>query len=346
MLRRGPGVARSGRRAAPRRAGSAAGSRRGRRRSGRACRAGRARAAAPGWLVGADRARRRRRGRRGAKRWSRSSGVSRSARASAADRLLRGPRAAPLLEPRVEVGRHVRERGDLLAAQARRRGGAPRREADVVGLQRLAAAAQEVGEAVAVHVPSMRSARRRYPGTACPWIRRALVNRAGADHPVTHDHATTLPGGTFALAGDLTVTRMGYGAMQLAGPRVFGPPADRDEAHRRPARGGGARHHPHRHLRLLRPARHQRDHPRGAAPLPRGPAHRHQGRRLPRRRGRLARRPARPSELRQAVHDNLEHLGLDALDVVNLRMGGFAGPRAGLDRRAVRRAGRAAASRG
>ena len=40
----------------------------------------------------------------------------------------------------------------------------------------------------------------------------------------------TLPGGTFTLAEDLTVTRMGYGAMQLAGPHVFGPPADRDAA--------------------------------------------------------------------------------------------------------------------
>jgi len=42
--------------------------------------------------------------------------------------------------------------------------------------------------------------------------------------------ATTLPGGTFSMAGDLTVTRMGYGAMQLAGPGVFGPPKDRDAA--------------------------------------------------------------------------------------------------------------------
>src|SRR3954470_5755980 len=41
---------------------------------------------------------------------------------------------------------------------------------------------------------------------------------------------TTLPGGTFTLADDLTVTRMGYGAMQLAGPHVFGPPRDRDAA--------------------------------------------------------------------------------------------------------------------
>jgi hypothetical protein len=38
--------------------------------------------------------------------------------------------------------------------------------------------------------------------------------------------STTLPGGTFKLADDLILTRMGYGAMQLAGPHVFGPPKD------------------------------------------------------------------------------------------------------------------------
>ena len=40
----------------------------------------------------------------------------------------------------------------------------------------------------------------------------------------------TLPGGTFTMAPGLTVTRVGYGAMQLAGPGVFGPPADHDAA--------------------------------------------------------------------------------------------------------------------
>jgi pyridoxine 4-dehydrogenase len=39
--------------------------------------------------------------------------------------------------------------------------------------------------------------------------------------------AAPLPGGMFSMAANLTVSRMGYGAMQLAGPRVFGPPADR-----------------------------------------------------------------------------------------------------------------------
>src|SRR6202162_6149048 len=42
--------------------------------------------------------------------------------------------------------------------------------------------------------------------------------------------STTLLGGTFKLADELILTRMGYGAMQLAGPLVFGPPADHDGA--------------------------------------------------------------------------------------------------------------------
>jgi hypothetical protein len=42
--------------------------------------------------------------------------------------------------------------------------------------------------------------------------------------------STTLPGGTFKVADDLILTRMGYGAMQLAGPHVFGPPKDHDGA--------------------------------------------------------------------------------------------------------------------
>jgi len=40
----------------------------------------------------------------------------------------------------------------------------------------------------------------------------------------------SLPGGTFTLTEDLTVERMGYGAMQLAGRHVFGPPRDRNAA--------------------------------------------------------------------------------------------------------------------
>ena len=47
-----------------------------------------------------------------------------------------------------------------------------------------------------------------------------------------HMTSTNLPGGTFKLADDLVLTRVGYGAMQLAGPHVFGPPADHDGASR------------------------------------------------------------------------------------------------------------------
>jgi hypothetical protein len=55
--------------------------------------------------------------------------------------------------------------------------------------------------------------------------------------------ARTLPGGTFSTAEDLAIPRMGYGAMQLAGPGVFGPQGPR-RGRGRAARGGGARHHP------------------------------------------------------------------------------------------------------
>jgi pyridoxine 4-dehydrogenase len=42
--------------------------------------------------------------------------------------------------------------------------------------------------------------------------------------------ADSVPGGSLELAGDLVISRMGFGAMQLAGPGVFGPPRDRDRA--------------------------------------------------------------------------------------------------------------------
>ena len=84
------------------------------------------------------------------------------------DRRLRGSRAAPLLDPRVEVGRHVGELGDLLAAQAGGAAAAPGGQADVVGLQRFAAAAEEVGEVFAVHQSSMRPRPRRSQGRPVP----------------------------------------------------------------------------------------------------------------------------------------------------------------------------------
>jgi aryl-alcohol dehydrogenase-like predicted oxidoreductase len=140
--------------------------------------------------------------------------------------------------------------------------------------------------------------------------------------------ATTLPGGTFTLAGDLTVTRMGYGAMQLAGPHVFGPPKDRDAAIAvlREAVQLGMTHidtsdyyGPHVTNQIIKEALH---------PYP-GSLH------IVTKVGAL--RDAEggwpqalaPDQLRQAVHDNLDNLGLDALDVVNLRVGGLDSPTPG-----------------
>lgn len=136
-----------------------------------------------------------------------------------------------------------------------------------------------------------------------------------------------LPGGTWSL-GDLTVTRFGYGAMQLAGPGVMGPPADHDDALAvlREAVELGITHidtagayGPRVTNRLIREALHP--FPAALHIVTKVGAERDaQGGWPPSR---------RPEELRRAVHENLEDLGLDALDVVNLRLGDAQGPRPG-----------------
>ncbi len=138
----------------------------------------------------------------------------------------------------------------------------------------------------------------------------------------------TLPGGTFRLADDLTVTRMGYGAMQLAGPHVFGPPADRDAAVEvvREAVRLGITHidtsdfyGPYVTNEIIKEALHP--YPESVHIVTKVGALRDGDGGWP---------PAlAPDELRQAVHDNLEHLALDSLDVVNLRVGGFDSPTPG-----------------
>jgi len=138
---------------------------------------------------------------------------------------------------------------------------------------------------------------------------------------------TSLPGGTYQL-GDLEVTRMGYGAMQLAGPHVFGPPKDRDEAVAvlREVVELGINHidtsdyyGPHVTNEIIREA---------LAPYP---ADLHIVTKVGARRDDQGGWPqARsPQELRQQVHDNLERLGVDAIDVVNLRLGGMDAPEPG-----------------
>lgn len=129
-----------------------------------------------------------------------------------------------------------------------------------------------------------------------------------------------LPGGTFTMADDLTVTRVGYGAMQLAGPHVFGPPADRAEAVAvlRTAVELGITHldtadfyGPHVTNEIIREALYP--YPEDLRIVTKVGAVRDAEGGWPRAR--------RPEQLRQAVHDNLKNLGVDVLDVVNLRMG-------------------------
>jgi aryl-alcohol dehydrogenase-like predicted oxidoreductase len=139
---------------------------------------------------------------------------------------------------------------------------------------------------------------------------------------------TTLAGGTYPLAGDLTVTRMGYGAMQLAGPHVFGPPADRDAAVAvlREAVDLGITHidtsdfyGPHVTNEIITEALHP--YPEDLHIVTKvGSVRDDEG---------GWNKALAPEQLRQAVHDNLDHLGLDTLDVVNLRVGGFDRPEPG-----------------
>ncbi|WP_213814276.1 oxidoreductase [Glaciihabitans sp. dw_435] len=135
----------------------------------------------------------------------------------------------------------------------------------------------------------------------------------------------TLPGGTFTLADDLTVTRMGYGAMQLAGPNVFGPPADHDGALDvlRAVINAGITHidtadfyGPFVTNQLIKEALH---------PYP-------SDLRIVTKVGSVRDdagawvHNVEATSLREQVLGNITHLGVDALDLVNLRVGGFDSP--------------------
>ncbi|MBQ0906891.1 aldo/keto reductase family oxidoreductase [Micromonospora sp. U21] len=138
---------------------------------------------------------------------------------------------------------------------------------------------------------------------------------------------TTVPGGTFTR-GDLVVARMGYGAMQLAGPHVLGPPADRDAAVAvlREAVDLGINHidtadfyGPYVTNEIIKEALHP--YPNDLHVVTKvGSVRDAEGNWL---------KALAPEQLRHAVHDNLHHLGLDVLDVVNLRVGGFDRPTPG-----------------
>ena len=128
-------------------------------------------------------------------------------------------------------------------------------------------------------------------------------------------------GGTFTFPGtSLTVNRMGYGAMQLAGPRVFGPPKDPDAAVAvlNEAVASGVNHidtsdfyGPHVTNQIIKRALHP--YPKNLVIVTKVGA----------KRGADAswNRAESPAELRSAVDDNLRNLGLESLDVVNMRVG-------------------------
>ncbi len=140
--------------------------------------------------------------------------------------------------------------------------------------------------------------------------------------------SATPPGGTLTPADGLALSRMGYGAMQLAGPGVFGPPKDRREAVAvlRTAVDLGVTHidtsdfygpavvneiirealHPYpADLRIVTKVGARRDERGGWVPS------------------------LEPEDLRAQVRENLQHLGVEALDVVNLRVGPAEGPAEG-----------------
>jgi pyridoxine 4-dehydrogenase len=136
-------------------------------------------------------------------------------------------------------------------------------------------------------------------------------------------------GGTFTFPGtSLNVNRVGYGAMQLAGPQVFGPPRDVDSAVAvlREAVASGVNHidtsdfyGPHVTNQIIKQALHP--YPEGLVIVTKVGA---------RRGADKSWIPARSrQEVTGAIHDNLRNLALDALHVVNLRVGGFTAPEEG-----------------
>jgi pyridoxine 4-dehydrogenase len=132
--------------------------------------------------------------------------------------------------------------------------------------------------------------------------------------------------GTFTLAGSsMTLRRMGYGAMQLAGPQVWGPPKDVDVAISvlREAVALGVNHidtsdfyGPHVTNQIIKRALHP--YPDGLVIVTKVGARRGEDKSWIHALSR--------QELIDGVHDNLRNLGVDSLDVVNLRVGGVMGP--------------------
>ena len=139
----------------------------------------------------------------------------------------------------------------------------------------------------------------------------------------------TQPGDTFTFPGTtLTVHRVGYGAMQLAGPHVFGPPSDRSEAIAvlREAIASGVNHidtsdfyGPHITNEIIKEALYP--YPKDLVLVTKVGARRGDDGSWILDRSR--------ENLVESIHDNLRNLGVEVLDIVNLRMGGFTAPEPG-----------------
>ena len=136
-------------------------------------------------------------------------------------------------------------------------------------------------------------------------------------------------GGNFTLPGtSMSMKRMGHGAMQLAGPQVWGPPRNVDAAIAvlREAVGSGVNHidtsdyyGPHVTNQIIKQALHP--YPDGLVIVTKVGARRSEDKSwLP---------ALSHQELIDAVHDNLRNLGVESLNVVNLRVGGMMEPTAG-----------------
>jgi len=136
-------------------------------------------------------------------------------------------------------------------------------------------------------------------------------------------------GGSFPLPGtSMNLRRMGYGAMQLAGPQVYGPPRDMEAAIAvlREAVAAGVNHidtsdfyGPHVTNQIIKQALHP--YPEGLVIVTKLGARRPPDKSWVHARSR--------QELIDGTHDNLRNLGVDILDVVNLRVGGIAAPTEG-----------------
>src|ERR1700733_4496242 len=149
-----------------------------------------------------------------------------------------------------------------------------------------------------------------------PWRRAEMTTQTGL-------------GGSYTLSGSsMTLNRMGYGAMQLAGPQVWGPPRDVDGAMAvlQEAVASGVNHldtsdyyGPHVTNQIIKRALHP--YPDGLVIVTKVGGRRGEDKSWIHALSR--------QELIDGVHDNLRNLGLDTLDVVNLRVGDVMKPSAG-----------------